>query len=356
VKRIAAAIPPLDRRAMAAARERQNTLTKPPGSLGRLEELSIQLAGIRGDPRPQVLDKVVLTMAGDHGVAAEGVTLYPQEVTAQMVRNFLAGGAAVNVLCRQVGARVVVADLGVAADLGGLSATGAGSRFLVKKIRAGTSNMAAGAAMSEAEALGSLEAGAQIVEEELSRGMDVVGVGEMGIGNTTAAAAIAALITGEAVAEVTGRGTGLDDRSLARKVALIERVLAANRPDPRNPVGVLAAVGGFEIGGMAGAMLAAAARRVPVVLDGFISGAAALIACAIDPRLRDYLIASHQSVEIGHAHVLRYLGLKPVFNLDLRLGEGTGAALGISLVEAAARILREMATFAEAGVSGAEEK
>ncbi len=341
---------------MAEARERQDSLTKPPGSLGRLEELSIQLAGIRGDPRPRVRDKVVLTMAGDHGVVAEGVTLYPQEVTAQMVRNFLNGGAAVNVLCRQVGARVVVADLGVAADLGGLAASGAGSRFVVKKIRAGTSNMTAGAAMSEAEALGSLEAGAKIVEEELSRGMDVVGVGEMGIGNTTAAAAIAALVTAEAVAEVTGRGTGLDDRALGRKVALIERVLAANRPDPRDPVGVLAAVGGFEIGGMAGAMLAAAARRVPVVLDGFISGAAALIACAIDPRLRDYLIASHQSAEIGHSHVLRHLGLKPVFNLDLRLGEGTGAALGISLVEAAARILGEMATFAEAGVSGAEGK
>jgi len=343
-----------DQEAAARARERQDQLTKPPGSLGRLEELAVQVAGIQGRARPRVSHKVILTMAGDHGVVAEGVTQYPQEVTAQMVRNFLGGGAAINVLARFVGARVVVADLGVSADLGGLAASSAGARFVSARVRPGTDNMAVGAAMSRAEAVACLEAGIRVAEDQADAGMDVVGVGEMGIGNTTAAAAIAAVITGAPVEEVTGRGTGIDDRLLAHKVSVVKKAIATNRPDRTDGLDVLAKVGGLEIGGMAGAMLAAASRRVPVVIDGFISGAAALVACALAPRVREYLIASHRSVEPGHGRILDHLGLQPVFNLNLRLGEGTGAALGISLAEASVRVLDEMATFAEAGVSSAD--
>ena len=348
-----------DQEARRRARERQGQLTKPPGSLGRLEELSVQLAGIQRTPRPKVARKAILTMAGDHGVVAEGVSAYPQEVTAQMVRNFLAGGAAVNVLAAHVGARVVVADLGVAADLSGLAAGPAGSagatapRLVRRKVGPGTRNLARGPAMSREEALRSLEAGIEVLAEEAERGLDIVGLGEMGIGNTTPAAAITAVMTGTPVPQVTGRGTGLDDEALRRKISVIEAALAVNRPDPRDALGVLAAVGGFEIGGMAGAMLAAAARSIPVVVDGFICAAAALLACGLAPGVREYLIASHQSVEVGHQAILRHLALQPIFNLDLRLGEGTGAALGIGLVEAAARILEEMATFGQAGVSNA---
>ena len=351
-----------DQEARRQARERQGQLTKPPGSLGRLEELSVQLAGIQRTPRPKVARKAILTMAGDHGVVAEGVSAYPQEVTAQMVRNFLSGGAAVNVLAAHVGARVVVVDLGVAADLSGLAGLAAGPagsagatapRLVLRKVAPGTRNLARGPAMSREEALRSLEAGIEVLAEEAERGLDIVGLGEMGIGNTTPAAAITAVMTGTPVPQVTGRGTGLDDEALRRKISVIEAALAVNRPDPRDALGVLAAVGGFEIGGMAGAMLAAAARSIPVVVDGFICAAAALIACGLEPGVREYLIASHQSVEVGHQAILRHLALQPIFNLDLRLGEGTGAALGIGLVEAAARILEEMATFGQAGVSNA---
>jgi len=342
-----------DLEARRQAQERQGQLTKPPGSLGRLEELSVQLAGIRRTARPKLRHKAVLTMAGDHGVVAEGVSAYPQEVTAQMVRNFLAGGAAVNVLAAHAGARVVVADLGVAADLSGLSPGAAGSRLALCKVGPGTRNLARGPAMSREEARRSLEAGITVLSEEAERGLDIVGIGEMGIGNTTSAAAITAVTTGAPVREVTGRGTGLGEQALQRKVQVIEAALAVNHPDPRDALGVLAALGGFEIGGMAGAMLAAAARSIPVVVDGFICGAAALIACGLEARVREYLIASHQSAEPGHQAILRHLGLRPIFNLDLRLGEGTGAALGIVLVEAAARILDEMTTFGEAGISHA---
>ena len=353
LQRVVKEIRPPDQGAMEAARRRQDSLTKPPGSLGRLEELSVQLAGIRGGERPRIRNKVIVTMAGDHGVTAQGVTLYPSEVTAQMVRNFLRGGAGVNVLARFVGARVVVVDLGVAADLTGLAAEAPQTRFVIAKVRPGTADMSAGPAMSREQALNSLSAGIQVVEDELEGGIDILGVGEMGIGNTTAAAAIAAVFTRAPAAEVTGRGTGLDDTLLAHKIRVVERALAVNQPNPHDAVDVLARVGGLEIGGMAGAMLAAAAHRIPVVIDGFISGAAALVACALAPNLREYLIASHRSVEIGHGHILRHLDLEPIFNLNLRLGEGTGAALGIALAEAAARILDEMATFADAGIADA---
>ncbi len=342
-------IKPLDAEAMRLARARQDQLTKPQGSLGRLEELSIQVAGIQGKARPVIEEKVIVTMAADHGVVEEGVSLFPQEVTAQMVLNFLRGGAGINILARHVGARVVVVDMGVVGGFEPLPG------LVCKMIDFGTKNMARGPAMTRQQALEAVEAGIEVVEGELAKGMDILGVGDMGIGNTTASSAIAAAITGAPVARVTGRGTGVDDERLRHKIEVIERALEVNRPDPTDPLDVLAKVGGFEIGGLAGAILGAAAHRVPVVLDGFITGAAALIAVGLAPQVRDYLIAAHRSVEAGHPLVLEHLGLRPLLDLDMRLGEGTGAALGICLVEAAVRILNQMATFAEAGVSEALE-
>jgi nicotinate-nucleotide--dimethylbenzimidazole phosphoribosyltransferase len=342
-------IRPLDQEAMRQAQARQDNLTKPQDSLGLLEGLSVKVAGIQGVAQPKIGDKVIVTMAGDHGVTAEGVSLFPQEVTAQMVYNFLHGGAGINVLACHVGARVVVVDMGVATDLE------PHPQLLTKKVAYGTKNMAQGPAMSREEAIQSIKAGIEIVESELRRGMDIVGTGDMGIGNTTPSSAIVAALTGAPVADVTGRGTGIGDKQLTYKVRTIERALALNRPDPAEPLDVLAKVGGLEIGGIAGVVLGAAAHRLPVVIDGFISGAGALIAAGLAPQVKDYLIAAHLSVERGHRLVLERLGLCPLLNLNLRLGEGTGAALGISLVEAAVKVLNEMATFTDAGVSGAVE-
>ncbi len=346
--RVLKAIKPLDTSAMAAAQSRQNSLTKPPGSLGRLEELSIQLAGIQGKPIPQIAHKAIITMAGDHGVVAEKIGDWPQEVTTQMVYNFLSGGAGINVLARQAGARVIVVDMGVATDLK------PNPQLLSRKIGLGTQNMALGPAMTVKQAIKAIETGIDIVTAEAAKGLDIVGTGDMGIGNTTPSSAICATMTGKSVAEVTGRGTGLTDEQLAHKVEVINRALAVNHPDPTQPLDVLAKIGGFEIGGLAGVILAGAARRIPVVIDGFISGAAALIATGLSPQAKDYLIAAHVSAEAGHRFILDYLGLKPLLDLNMRLGEGTGAALGISLAEAAVRILSQMATFAAAGVSEAE--
>jgi len=340
-------IRPLDMGAMRRARARQDSLTKPQGSLGRLEELSIQVAGITGQTLPRIEDKVIVTMVGDHGVTAEGVSAYPSAVTAQMVYNFLRGGAAINVLASHGGARVVVVDIGVAQELE------AHSGLVSRKVALGTANMAQGPAMSREEAIRAVEVGIEVVEGELSRGVDIVGTGDMGIGNTTASSAVVATLTGAPVAQVTGRGTGIGDEQLAHKVDIIERALTVNRPDPHDPLDVLAKVGGFEIGGIAGVILGTAAHHIPVVLDGFISGAGAVIAAGLAPQARDYLIAAHQSVEVGHRLVLDWLGLDPLLDFNLRLGEGTGAALGMWLIEAAVRILTEMATFAEAGVSEA---
>lgn len=339
------AIKPLDESAMAAARSRQDALTKPQGSLGRLEELSIQIAGIRGQGTPKVEHKVIITMAGDHGVVAEKVGNWPQEVTAQMVYNFLRGGAGINVLARQVGARVVVVDMGVATELE------PHPQLLSRKIASGTKNIALGPAMTREQAIKSLETGIGIVTSEVSKGLDIVGTGDMGIGNTTPSSAICAVMTKIPEAEVTGRGTGITDEQLAHKIEVVKGALAVNHPDSSDPIDVLAKVGGFEIGGLAGVMLGAAAYRIPVVIDGFISGAAALIATVLSPRLKGYLIAAHVSAESGHRLLLKHLGLAPLLDLGMRLGEGTGAALGIFLTEAATRILAEMATFPEAGVS-----
>jgi nicotinate-nucleotide--dimethylbenzimidazole phosphoribosyltransferase len=296
-----------------------------------------------------IRNKAVITCAGDHGVVAQGVSAFPQEVTPQMVYNFLSGGAAINVLARHVGARVVVVDAGVAAEFEpqpGLA---------IKKVAPGTADMTVGPAMSRALAVQAIEAGIEVLEAEVARGLDLVATGDMGIGNTTPSSAIVAAITGQDVASVTGRGTGIDDAQLAHKVAVIERALAVNRPDPGDALDVLSKVGGYEIGAIAGVVLGAAAHRVPVVIDGFISTAGALLAGTLAPQARDYMIAAHASVEIGHRAALEHLGLCPCLDFDLRLGEGTGAALVLSIVEAACKVLDEMATFGEAGVSDREE-
>jgi len=281
-------------------------------------------------------------------VAREGVSAYPAEVTPQMVLNFLLGGAAINVLARLAGARVTVVDIGVAAELETSPA------LIRRKIRCGTSNLAQGPAMTRAEAEQALQVGLDVFEAEAARGLDLIATGDMGIGNTTPSSAIVAVMTGLPVAQVVGRGTGIDDQGLERKVRVIEQALAVNQPDRNDPIDVLHKVGGFEIAGLAGVMIAAASRRVPIVVDGFISTAAAMVATAIASTVRDYLISSHRSVEIGHQAMLKHLNLHPLLDLNLRLGEGTGAALAFHFVEASTRILREMATFDEAGVSDKE--
>ncbi len=341
-----AAIPEPD---LAAAREAQARLdqkTKPPRSLGKLEDLACALAAIRGTADLELPRKAVVVMAGDHGVAEEGVSAFPQEVTAQMVLNFAAGGAGINVIARQAGAEVLVVDMGVKSPLPESPA--------IRSVRVapGTANLARGPAMTRIQATAALEAGIAIANELADRGRTLLAIGEMGIANTTPASALTAAFTGRPPAEVTGRGTGIDDQAHRRKVEVIARALRVNRPDPADPLGVLAALGGLEIAGLAGVVLGAAARRVPVLTDGFIATSAALCAVRLAPRAGFAVLASHRSVEAGHRHLLAALGKEPLFDLDLRLGEGTGAALAMHLVEASVRVLREMATFASAGVSG----
>ncbi|MCX5714719.1 MAG: nicotinate-nucleotide--dimethylbenzimidazole phosphoribosyltransferase [Candidatus Omnitrophica bacterium] len=345
VKRITA----IDLGLMQAAQERLDNLTKPLGSLGRLEELAKCIVGITGQESPALKNKVIFTLAADHGVTEEGVSAYPKEVTAQMVYNFLSEGAAINVLARHVGARVVVVDIGVAEEIEKIRIKT--KDFKDRKIGLGTKNMARGPAMSRDDAIKSIETGIGILEEELSNGVDIVGTGEMGIGNTTAASAITAVFTRKRVEDITGRGAGLDDQGLKKKIEIIKKVLKVNNPDSNDPIDVLAKVGGFEIGGLAGIILAAASRKIPVVIDGFISGSAALIAYQIEPKTKDYMIASHCSVEKGHRIILEHIGLKPLLDLNMRLGEGTGGCLGMNLVEASVKILTQMATFKSAGVS-----
>jgi nicotinate-nucleotide--dimethylbenzimidazole phosphoribosyltransferase len=331
------------------AASRQGSLTKPPGSLGRLEELSIRLAAMTARLDPPLEQAVVFTLAGDHGVVEEGVSAYPQEVTAQMVLNFLGGGAAVNVLAREVGARVVVADLGVAADLPSHPA------LRSVKVRRGTANITRGPAMSPQEAASALEAGRRLVREEAAAGLDVALTGDMGIANTTASSCLVCHFTGLDAAQVVGRGTGIDDAGLARKVAAVRRALEVNAEAAGQPLGALAALGGLEIAGLVGVILEAASLRRPVIVDGFISTAAALTAAAVAPGCRDYMVAAHRSQELGHTAALAGLGLRPLLDLELRLGEGTGALLALPILRAAVRILNEMATFEEAGVSDRQE-
>jgi nicotinate-nucleotide--dimethylbenzimidazole phosphoribosyltransferase len=310
-----------------------------------LEGLARRLSEISGRFPPVVERAVIFTLAADHGVVAEGVSAYPQVVTTQMVENLLRGGAAVNVLARHAGARVVVVDMGVAGPVS------ADPDLVVRRIGAGTRNMVSGPAMSRDEAVAAIETGMSLVSGEASRGLDLIGTGEMGIGNSTAASAVVAALTNAPVDAVTGLGTGVDEEGRRRKVAAIERALAVNRPDAGDGLDVLAKVGGFEIAGLAGVMLGGASRRIPVVVDGFIAGAAALAAVRIKPEARHYLLASHRSTEPGARHVLEALALEPYLDLGMRLGEGTGAALLIGLAKAAVKILGEMATFKSAGVT-----
>ena len=338
-------IQPTDPRLLAQAQARLDRLTKPIGSLGRLEELAARYVMITGEMKPTVPRGAVFTFAADHGVTVEGVSAYPSAVTPQMVLNFLRGGAGVNVLARHVGIDVRVVDIGVAFDFDAVPG------LIHKKIMPGTKNLMVESAMSSAQAEQALQVGIDLATEAAQEGIGLIGTGEMGIGNTTASSAITSVMTRRPVSDVTGRGTGIDDASHARKIDVIQRALAFHRLNSADAMEVLATVGGLEIGGLAGLMLGAAAARIPVVLDGFIAGAAALIAVRLQPHCKDYLIASHRSVERGHQAILDHLGLKPLFDLDLRLGEGTGACLGMSLVFAAIKILTEMATFDEAGVS-----
>jgi nicotinate-nucleotide--dimethylbenzimidazole phosphoribosyltransferase len=348
IAELAKSIPPLDTAAAEAAQAHQLQLTKPAGSLGRLEAIAIQMAGITGNLLPEIRQRAVVVMAADHGVTVEGVSAYPAAVTPQMVHNFLEGGAAINILARQAGAEMLVVDIGVNADL-------SHPRLLSRKVASGTTNMAQGPAMTRDQVSRAISVGIEVVETLVERGIDLIAIGEMGIGNTTAASALTAVLADVPVAQVVGRGTGITDEQLAHKIQVIERALAQNRPDRDDPLAVLAQVGGLEIAGLVGVILAAAAHRIPIVIDGFISGAAALVAFNINPIVRDYLFAGHLSVERGHETILKTMGLIPLLDLDLRLGEGTGAVLAMHIIEAALRTHREMATFAQAGVSQREE-
>jgi nicotinate-nucleotide--dimethylbenzimidazole phosphoribosyltransferase len=340
---LCARIPGANAATAAAARTRLDRLTKPPGSLGALEPLIVRLAAITGQIRPEFKQPAVLVAAGDHGVVAERVSAYPQSVTGQMVLNFLRGGAAINALAANAGARVIVVDAGVAADLPdhpGLRRASAGS---------GTRNLLREPAMTRIETAAAIVAGARITAAEIDAGMDLLALGEMGIGNTTAAACLTSAFTGALPELTTGRGAGLDDARLEHKRMIVAAAIRRARPKPADPLGTLAELGGFEIATLVGAALAAAAQRVPVVLDGYITTSAALAAVALAPNLRHSLIAAHRSAEPGHRVALEYLGLQPLLTLDMRLGEGSGAALALPIILGAARLMRDMATFEQAG-------
>jgi nicotinate-nucleotide--dimethylbenzimidazole phosphoribosyltransferase len=346
--RVVAAIRPLDPGALDRAQARLDDLTKPPGSLGRLEEVARRLAAIQATTRPTIRRKRIFTMAGDHGVTAEGVSAFPREVTPQMVLNFLRGGAAINVLSRHVGAEVVVVDLGVDFDFDGAEG------LVHAKVGRGTRNFAQEPAMSREEGLRALGVGIELARAAAADGVDLLGIGEMGIGNTTSASALLAAFTGLSADLVVGRGTGVDGEGLARKAEVVRRALELHRLDASDALSVLCTLGGFEIAGMAGVCLGAAASGVPVVVDGFISTAAALVAARLAPPVCDYLFLSHLSQEQAHARMVEVLGHKPLLILDMRLGEGTGAALAMGVLEASAKVLSEMATFSEAGVTNRE--
>lgn len=337
------------------AQKRLDSLTKPPGSLGRLEEFARDLVIISGEIMPTLDKKVIFTFAGDHGVADEGVSAFPQEVTMQMVFNFLRGGAGINVLARHANADVVVIDIGVDFDFKlpdpPFSKGGMEGLFVSRKVIRGTKNIRQGPAMSRKEAIRCIEIGKHLAEEYAMKGYKIFGAGEMGIANTTPSSAIAAVLTGKPLSEVTGRGTGINDEVLRKKIEVIGDAIAINKPDPSDPIDVLSKVGGAEIGGIAGSIIGAAEHGIPVVIDGFISTAGALIAYCLEPKTRDYMFAAHTSVETGHQAMLDKIGLRPVLDLNLRLGEGTGAALAMLIIEAGLKIYKEMITFREAGVS-----
>lgn len=351
LKRTLADIAPIDSGARLKARERLDQLAIPHWSLGRLMDLALDLAAITGSTHPDVRRKSIAVMAGDHGIVETGVSKFPQAVTVEMVRNFVKEGASINALARQVGAKVTVVDAGVAGDLSELTA---GGKIVNKRVAPGTANFAKGPAMTREQAIRSIEAGIEVAEA-LAEETDLFGTGDMGIGNTSPSSAIISVICGRSVADVTGRGTGLDDDALAGKIAILEQALKLNNPDPQDGLDVLAKVGGFEIGAIAGLILGAAAQKKPVMIDGIISTAGALIAYSLSPSCKDYMVAGHRSVEQGHKVALDFLGKTPLLDLELRLGEGTGGAVAMNLVDTAVAVLTEIATFEEAAVSQASE-
>lgn len=341
-------IQPVSEEKLAKIQSRIDRQAKPVGSLGRLEEFARRYVAITG--REDVRGKRVYTFAGDHGVVEEGVSAFPQEVTPQMVFNLVEGGASINALARHAGAEVLVVDMGVATDFDDLDG------LLKRKIAKGTANFTKGPAMTQEQAVQALLIGVEMARQAKADGIDLVGTGDMGIGNTTPSAAIAACICTLPTEQVTHRGTGIDDEGLARKIVAISKGLQLNQPNPADALDVLAKVGGFEIGGIAGLVLGCAAEGIPVVVDGFISTAGALIAAEMHPNVRDYIFAAHQSVEIGHQHMLQRIGQQPMLDLGLRLGEGTGGALAMTLIEAGLQVLRDVLTFDEAGVSGSADE
>jgi nicotinate-nucleotide--dimethylbenzimidazole phosphoribosyltransferase len=338
-------IKPINQDLIQQAQVKLEGKTKPPGSLGRLEEFACRMVSISGSMEPDTAKKVIYTFAGDHGITEEGVALYPKAVTTQMVFNFLAGGAGVNVLARHVGAEVRVVDVGVDHDFGDLAGV------IHRKVARGTRNFARGPAMTRDEMLAAVRVGIDLADQCRAEGINLVGTGEMGIGNTTPASAIIAALSGKAVREVTHRGTGIDDAALVNKIRVIEQGLALNKPNPTDPLDVLTKVGGLEIAAIAGLVLGCAANAIPVVIDGFISTAGALIASELHPNVADYIFAAHQSMEIGHRIMLERIGVEPILDLNLRLGEGTGAALAMSLIEAGVKIINQMASREQAGVT-----
>jgi nicotinate-nucleotide--dimethylbenzimidazole phosphoribosyltransferase len=340
-----ARIKPVSTELLQQAQAKLDNKTKPLGALGRLEEFARRVVTISGNFEPDVSKKVIFTFAGDHGVTSEGVSTCPKEVTTQMVFNFLSGGAGINVLARHVGAEVRVVDVGVDHDFGDLPG------LIHRKVARGTQNLANGPAMTRDETVAALQVGIYMADQCRTEGIGLVGTGEMGIGNTTPSSAIIAAISGMPVRDLTSRGTGITDEALENKIRIIEQSLMLNKPNPLDPLDILTKVGGLEIAAIAGLVLGCAANSIPVVIDGFISTAGALIASELHPNVRDYIFAAHQSVEIGHRFMLERIGVEPILDLNLRLGEGTGAALAMGLIEAGVKILKEMATFDEAGVS-----
>lgn len=338
-------IKPADRKITELAIERMDSLTKPKGSLGRLEEVAIKYVSARGDLKAKICKPEILTFAGDHGVAAEGVSAFPQEVTPQMVANFANGGAAINVLTKHAGAGLKVIDVGVAfpCDF---------KNVIQRKVANGTANFVKGPAMTEEQTLQALFAGFEEAENSIKAGSTILGTGDMGIANTTPSSALYSHFLKVSVASITGRGTGVDDRKLKHKVEIIEKAIEVNKKHLDSPLNVLAALGGYEIAGICGTILAGAYHKIPVVVDGFISGAAALTAIRMNNDVMDYCFFSHLSAEAGHINAMKHMGIKPILDLDLRLGEGTGAALSFHIIEAGIKIMNEMATFTEAGVSG----
>jgi len=350
IKKIVEGIEPLDGKWIIKARERTAQLVMPTRALGRLHDISERLCGIQKTLKPKIDRKAVLVMAGDHGVVEEGVSAYPQEVTGAMVQTFLAGGAGINAISRHIGSDVQVIDMGIIPDLDTDSINGA-HRLLKRKMSHGTANLARGPAMTRQMAEKAIVTGFELATDLFRKGIEILGTGDMGIGNTTPSAAIGTVVTGKKPEQMVGRGTGIDDNKLIKKREVVIRGIQVNNPDPRDGLDVLSKVGGFEIGGIAGCVLAGAFHSRPVVIDGFISTAGALIAHTLCPLVTEYIFAGHRSEEAGHGSMLKYLGIEPILDLGMRLGEGTGGALAMSVIEGAVHMFNEVLTFEEAGVA-----